>query len=354
VRVVSPILKRVVYPCLANSGYLRRRAGQGGLCVVTYHGLVPQGYRVTDDRHEGSLVHAQSFREQLRLLKRCYNVVSPAQVRDWFVDGKDLPERAVLLTCDDGLKNTLTDMLPILRQENLTCLFFVLGLSAAEPVRTLWYEDLYRLLLAAPAGSYELEQLQFAFTLPLQRRSVWWSLVRKLSQFEAAHLEEHIETVRAYFGLPDRWHTNLASNEAERRRFSLLTVNELRQFSSLGMSIGSHTLTHPVLSQQGSESAWREMSESRTVLQKAIGKPVWALAYPFGGAESVGAREMQMAEQAGFECAFMNTGGGFGASQPRYALPRIHVTATMTLPEFEAHVSGFYREFRSRMQRITA
>jgi peptidoglycan/xylan/chitin deacetylase (PgdA/CDA1 family) len=139
------------------------------------------------------------------------------------------------------------------------------------------------------------------------------------------------------------------NNEGQRRRFGLLNRNELRQLVDQGMSIGSHTLNHPMLSQQTSELAWREISESRSLLENAIGRRVWALAYPFGDPASVTTREMQMAEQAGFECAFMNVGGGFGASLPRFALPRVHVTADMSLAEFEAHVSGFYRDFRSRL-----
>jgi hypothetical protein len=73
---------------------------------------------------------------------------------------------------------------------------------------------------------------------------------------------------------------------------------------------------------------------------------------------------LRLAEQAGFRCAFMNVGGGFGAkinhwkiNHPkvsgakinRFALPRVHVTADMSLFEFEAHISGFYRSLRKRL-----
>jgi len=63
---------------------------------------------------------------------------------------------------------------------------------------------------------------------------------------------------------------------------------------------------------------------------------------------------LRLAEQAGFRCAFMNTGGGFGAKINRFALPRVHVTADMTLFEFEAHISGFYRMLRNRLTRGAA
>jgi hypothetical protein len=58
-----------------------------------------------------------------------------------------------------------------------------------------------------------------------------------------------------------------------------------------------------------------------------------------------------MAEQAGFACAFMNVGGGFGAALPKFALPRVHVTAEMGLAELEAHISGFYNALRARLSR---
>jgi peptidoglycan/xylan/chitin deacetylase (PgdA/CDA1 family) len=356
VRVVSPILKRAVYPCLATSGYLRRRAKCGSLCVITYHGVYPAAYQVLDSQQDGTLVSAQNFRDQLRLLKECYHVVSPEQVRDWLVDGKDLPELAVLLTCDDGLRNTLTEMAPILREEDLSCLFFVLGASARAEGATLWYEDLSLLLLAAPAGDYLFDNLQLGVALKdrEQRRSVWWNLVRKLSRFGAPEREERIEGLRIRLKSPKQRRAEFTNDEAQRLRFSLLNVRELRLLADLGMSIGSHTLSHPILSLQGPEMAWREISESRSLLQNAIGKPVWALAYPFGDAASVSAREMQMAERAGYQCAFTNIGGGFGAGLPRFALPRVHVTADMALSEFEAHVSGFYRDFRSRVSGITA
>jgi hypothetical protein len=61
-----------------------------------------------------------------------------------------------------------------------------------------------------------------------------------------------------------------------------------------------------------------------------------------------------MAEQAGFECAFMNIGGGFGAALPKFAMPRVHVTSDMGLGEFEAHVSGLHRALRVRLSREAA
>jgi peptidoglycan/xylan/chitin deacetylase (PgdA/CDA1 family) len=348
-KLVSPVLKRVVYPCLSRTGYLQGRASGGDLCVVTYHGVLPAEYKVTDACQDGALVSAEQFRRQLRLLKSRYQVISPEQVLDWAANGKQLPKRAVLVTCDDGLLNTLTDMLPVLIEEKLSCLFFVLADSTGEKSHRLWYEELYLALTAAPNGTFRFAGITIELKERSQRRVVWGKLLQQLSKLDNLQRAAFVEAARLQFGLDNSWDARFSSNEAQRRRCCLLNLDELRQLVDHGMSVGSHTLSHPVLSQQSYEQAWKEISESRTALENALGKPVWALAYPFGDPASVTAREWQMAEQAGFECAFMNVGGGFEAALPKFAIPRVHVTSQMEVPEFEAHVSGFYNALRARL-----
>jgi peptidoglycan/xylan/chitin deacetylase (PgdA/CDA1 family) len=116
------------------------------------------------------------------------------------------------------------------------------------------------------------------------------------------------------------------------------------------MFVGAHTLSHPVLAQAPADVAWSEIAESRKALEAALGKPVWAMAYPFGDAASAGVREFEMTERAGYKCAFLNCGGGFPASIPRFAIPRVHVTSDITLGEFEAHISGFHEDLKQRLR----
>src|SRR5438270_8964853 len=130
-RLASPLLKKVVYPCLAHSGYLRRRTSEG-IAVVTYHGVLPSGYKAIDPVLDGSLVTADSFRRQLQLLRSHYNLISPAEFYLWCESEQDLPPGSVLLTCDDGLQNSLSEMVPILQEAGLSCLFFVTGASLCD------------------------------------------------------------------------------------------------------------------------------------------------------------------------------------------------------------------------------
>lgn len=344
-RLVSPFLKHIAYPALAKTGSFRRTAGAGP-AIVTYHGILPPGYKRIDSALDGSLVDGQSFRKQLHLLKTQYNIVSPEQFLLWCDSKQPLPPRAVLLTCDDGLQNTLTDMLPILCELQLSCLFFVTGASLGEEASILWYEQLYLMFLAA-GNSFSLELMDMGLQISVksrqEKRGKWWDLVKMLSQFDRRKRAEIVVRIREQLQIPAERISKYFHDPILRRRFLMLNLTELRQLAAGGMCIGAHTLSHPRLSQMPEELAWKEVSESRRDLEQALDREIWALAYPFGDSGSITRREQGMAERAGFKCAFLNFGGGLGARNPLFALPRVHVTADMSLAEFDAHISGFHR-----------
>jgi len=354
VRFVSPILKRIVYPGLAGAGYFRTDT-RPGLAVITYHGVLPQGYKPIDPGFDGSLITAETFRQQLRLLKKKYTVISPEDMRSWCRDEWELPPRAALLTCDDGFLNNLTEMLPILQDEGLRCLFFVTGTSVGDRRSMLWYEELLLMFLRARAGGFEISSGEIQISGVLgereQRRAVWWSAVKRLSQVDAGSRERFLHAAHSYFGLQESLEFYLGSYPETQRHFCLLTGTELQQLAAAGMTIGAHTMTHPILAQLPPELAWAEIAESRALLESALGREIWALAYPFGDSGSVTPRVVAMAKQAGFDAAFLNIGGGLGTSLPLHEIPRVHVNAGMSLAEFEAHVSGFYEALQRSMRR---
>jgi peptidoglycan/xylan/chitin deacetylase (PgdA/CDA1 family) len=346
-RLVSPLLKHVVYPGLFKAGYLRRAAGTR-LAVLTYHGVLPAGYKLIDRSLDGNLVSPDSFRHQLRFIKEQYTVITPREFLLWCEAGHELAPRSVLLTCDDGLRNSLFDMLPILQEFEFECLFFVTGASLSPTATMLWYEELYLMFVAAPdTFTLELPEIGLQAEASRQERHfLWWELVRKLSQFDMNRRRTFFGTIRMQLGLAECWDAEYHEDPVLRRRFLMLNLPELHQLAGAGMCIGAHTVSHPMLSQSSPDVAWSEILESKHKLEQTLGQEVWALAYPFGDLSSVTSRELQMAKGAGFKGAFLNVDGDFGIKVPKFALPRVHITGEMSLAEFEAHISGLHRSLQ--------
>jgi peptidoglycan/xylan/chitin deacetylase (PgdA/CDA1 family) len=341
-RLVTPLLKHAVYPALHHSGCLNRISPFGGYAVVNYHGVVPADHSGNEVFLDGNLVQPDVFRQQLQFLKSRYHVVHPDEFRTWIERGKQLPPRAVLVTCDDGLLNTLTDMLPVLQSEDISCLFLVTAASCSNEPGMLWYEELYQLMRSKPLIPPDLhppmeEGTESSSSVSFQAR--WWSTVRSASRLDAKTRADWMGRVRSHCGPTQAFHSD--------RRWRLLNIAELKQLAESGMSIGAHTLSHPVLSLCSEEEARREIQESKINLERALGCPVWAFAYPFGNPSTMGERELRLAREAGFSCAFLNVEHwGTERSNP-FALPRTHVTFDTTLPEFAAHLSGLH----ARLQR---
>jgi peptidoglycan/xylan/chitin deacetylase (PgdA/CDA1 family) len=341
-KIVSPLLRRVVYPGLSRTGYLRRRMPAAPLSV-TYHGILPDGYQPVDAHLDGNLVTAQQFRSQIRFLKTDYEIISPDDFRDYCLGKCMLPARAVLLTCDDGLKNHVTMMLPILSEMRVRCLFFVTGIEQTQTFAMLWHEQLYWCI---QAGGNEVSITQpelgkFRASGIQGKRELWRSLVDRLSSFgrdeRGRLLDEILLQLRPSENGP------VYENELPtRERFVTLNNNELRRLADAGMTIGAHTDSHPRLSRMSDELVRREMLQNRQQLETILGQPVWALAYPFGDAGAVSLREMVLAEECGFTCAFMNVQKPHEEYPHRFALPRIHITADLNIAELQARLSGFH------------
>ena len=347
-KLISPLLKHVVYPGLSRAGYLRQRNGFSP-AVLTYHGVLPDGYRKMDRYLDGNLMTADHLYQQLGFLKAEYEVISPEDFRASCDEKCKLPPRAVLLTCDDGLRNHLTVMLPVLQEAQVQCLFFVTGPSREDARTMLWHERLCLLLLAAPhdirvelpeAGVWSAAHGRSA------KRDLWRSLVVQLSAFAGERRLEMLDEIRAQLGLPESWDEKYREDPVLAARFLTLNGDEVRQLADAGMSIGAHTDSHPNLAQMPEELVAHELRQNCQNLELALGTQVWALAYPFGDPASVLTREMALAERCGFTCAFVNHEYGVGDDHSRFALPRVHVTAELSLAELKARMSGFHASLR--------
>lgn len=62
------------------------------------------------------------------------------------------------------------------------------------------------------------------------------------------------------------------------------TWNQLREMHAAGMSIQSHTVSHPFLSELGRERLWDELTRSREEIEQRLGAAVTQLALPGGDA----------------------------------------------------------------------
>ena len=102
-----------------------------------------------------------------------------------------------------------------------------------------------------------------------------------------------------------------------------MTGEEVRALVANGLvTIGAHTVTHPVLAGLGASACHRDITESKFACEALIGTPVTAFAYPYGDFDTE-AREA--VRTAGFTFACATRRASATAKSDIFALPRIHV-----------------------------
>ena len=122
-----------------------------------------------------------------------------------------------------------------------------------------------------------------------------------------------------------------------------LTWDEVRELSNHPLvTIGAHTLSHCVLSQETESDALKEINESKREIEEHIGKPCEHFAYPYGDRQAVGRRDAMLAQKAGFLTAVSTRSGHIFLKhlEHQHILPRLTIDFFDDLKRFKRKLNG--------------
>ncbi len=122
--------------------------------------------------------------------------------------------------------------------------------------------------------------------------------------------------------------------------------DELRGLRDAGWEVGSHTVTHPRLTQCDDADLDRELTASRAAIEAALGEPPASLAYPYG---DVDARVVEATGRAGYAtaAALPAQWGELGALE----WPRVGIYHPDDLRRFRLKTSRVTRRAREVLRR---
>lgn len=126
-----------------------------------------------------------------------------------------------------------------------------------------------------------------------------------------------------------------------------LEWSQIKEMSDSGLiTIGSHTISHKWLPTMGTKDLRNELSVSRAILEKGLGKKVETLCYPIGAHNERVERE---AAAAGYACAAATNPGKFSANDDVYSIKRIKISRTSdNMLVFWFETSGYYTWVKER------
>lgn len=261
-------------------------------------------------------VSAEHFEQQLEWLGK-RKVVMPLALLVEAARAGRAPRHAVAITFDDGYADNLHCARPLLEDHGMPATFFLTVRNITRQ-REYWWDELGRILVESVGlpGEVRLEAegAEARWRVPHGRDariSLYWTVWARLRALDDSGRERALDGLAAAAGLDRR----------PRRSHRPLRVDEVRELAAgHGMSIGAHTLTHPMLTDLAEPDQVTEVRGAKAELEALLGTPVTTFSYPYG---AHGPDTARIVREAGFACACTTWAGALRRRMDPYRLPRL-------------------------------
>ena len=254
---------------------------------------------------------ATDFERNLRWLRDRFRIV-PLGTLIQAVQDASPPRRDIALTFDDGLDNHFSAAYPILQKLQIPATFFVCP-DLMERNVWLWNHEVRARLKTLPHAAFHAFCRGIDAAPTDAETLVAW--MKSLTLVQRQGIEAEVRQATPAF----------TPTAEDRQRFDLMRPEQLRALDPTLITVGSHTLTHPILPGLDDASLAREVSRSREQLEQQLDRVVDLFCYP-NGANDVRVR----AAVARSYRAAVATQSGFvdAATRDLFCLPRISMPAS--------------------------
>ncbi|MBI3652046.1 MAG: polysaccharide deacetylase family protein [Acidobacteria bacterium] len=318
-------MKKVVRHLLRVSGAFApfRLANRNKALILMYHRFTPH--------EDGAATSARAFEQQLKYLKTHYQVVPLAQIAQQLLQNKSLPPKLAAITIDDGYYDAYEIAFPLLQRYQLPATLFVVT-DFIERKTWLWTDKLKFMTPRTTA-----RWLEFSLNDSLSRMELSDARSRQLAAAQInAWLKTQSNQVKEQAILKIADSLGVSLPEVPPDEYRPLSWREVGAMDKGGVAIGSHTVTHPILTRIDEERLRYELRESKTQLEAVLGRAVELFCYPNGDYDQQVVREV---ERAGYRCAVTTDYGLNEADIAPLCLRRL--AAENDLSRFAQSTSGF-------------
>lgn len=277
------------------------------LLVLCYHRIAPE---IGDDPFRLTTT-SERFAAQLDGLASWCRFVGPDDLRSPSAPS-DLRPR-VLVTFDDGYRDTLEHAFPLLRERGIPAVMFV-ATGAIDRSAPFWWEALAR--ATAPGQRVSSgEQAEWRFMAPAQRAARVAALWAHLGRQARLDVE----------ALAPTW-PDLVDAAAGAR-----------------VTLGAHTRAHSSLARLSADDLREELRHAAAALALHVGSAPTLFAYPHGGPQDVAVPAIDELRRQGFHFAFTTIAAAIAqtprpGSRAALTLPRV-VVANQRADELSARLS---------------
>jgi len=282
-----------------------------GILVLNYH-RIGDGSASPYDRELWSAA-TTAFDEQVAFLARHCDVIAPADIDQALGNPRG---RHVIITFDDGYRDNHDHAFRILRSHRVPATFFVATGFIDRPTLP-WWDEIASLVRRTQADRLLLSGY-LAKPIVLdgdQRDAVIHQLLETYKALPSPAATELLAQLRSESEVDD---VAIVRNH-------WMTWDMIRDMHAHGMTIGGHTMNHPVLSRMSAQQQYDEIAGCGARIRDELGVRMDYFAYPVGGRDAFNADTVECLKRLEVRHAFSYYGGFVTRASPRYDMPRVAI-----------------------------
>ena len=326
-----PMKKAIASRLLCRSGLrrlLHRTVRWSGVLVLNYH-RIGDALDSPFDRGLWS-ASAEAFAEQIRFCRTELEIIDPADLPRVLAANRG---RYAMITFDDGYRDNYQTALPILRGEGVSATFFV-ATGFIDAPSLPWWDEIAWMVRGSRREALHLPawfDAPIAFDEP-QREAAVRRLLRKYKEMPERTTAAFLDAVADAAG------TGRAGPRAGDALW--MDWDMLREMQAAGMTIGGHTVHHPVLSRMSAQGQRDEIQGCARRLAEELGAPMRCFSYPVGNRGAFDQITRDCLREAGVEHAFSYYGGHARYDRwDAYDIPRVAVETELDTDWFRSLVT---------------
>lgn len=311
---VRDALARVLYSTGLTAP---RRRGWGRFTVATFHRVLPETERRVYP-YSGLVVTPEELDAYLAFFTRHFDCGTLAEQHERFMRGAAAERPLLAITFDDGQHDNFRNARPVLAKYRVKASFF-LPVVAIERGELLWHDRLgfsiSALLYSVPDGRARLARILQAAGMPVGGpRGVFECAVQGAKRFAPDDRQRLVAALEDACG-PTR------TPDFAR----VMNFGEVAELAADGHEIGSHSMTHRLMTECDGAALAYEASQSRLRLESRLGRRVESFCYPNG---NVDARAAMAVAKAGYRRAVTTAPGRNGRDTDPFQLLRYDMDAS--------------------------
>lgn len=317
---------------------------QPQLHVATYH-YVRDLPRTRFPQIKGMLL--DDFCDQVRALPDLFEMATVNSALE-FLKGTYQPRRDMcLMTFDDGLKEHYAEVTPILEENGIQGVFFLISSCLEDHVVAPVHMNHF---LMAGLG---FERYQAMFREVLRSRGFGDEFEMRVDSAVSRHTYplDTLEVARFKYlfnfvlpadcrdGAVRQLFRESFGDESEFAKDLYVSWSEARAMQKAGMSLGGHTHEHRPLATLGDEELRCDLTTCRQLMDRNLdAQDHWPFSYPYGKADSFDERVVRILAELGYDCSLCTEKGMNVPGTDLFAIRRVDCKDIISFGRPEATV----------------